>query len=129
MRCRQKLKADTMLFTQDGSELYSITDKLERWWEHFEQVSNVSVELEESVVSAVLESVPNAPQGSSSGDSLVEVPSEDESKLALEVMKDGWAPGADGISAELLRLGGEMMMQWLVHLARTIKEEEKVLND
>ena len=55
-----------------------MADKMERWREHFEQVSNVSVELEESVVSAVLESVPDVPQGFSSDDSLVEVPSEDE---------------------------------------------------
>ena len=43
-------------------------------------------------------------------------------------MKNGWAPGADSISVELLRLGGEMVMQWLVHLACIIWEE-KVLND
>ena len=115
LRCRQMLKADTMLFAQDGSELHSMANKLERRREHFEQVSSVLVELEESVVSAVLESVPDTPQGSGSYDSLVEVPSEGEIRMALNVMKNGLVPGADGISAELLRLEGEEVVQcWCI---------------
>ena len=53
LRCRQKLKADATLFAQDGSELNSMADKFQRWREHFAEVSSVSVELEEGVVSAV----------------------------------------------------------------------------
>ena len=49
LRCRQNLKTDTMLFAQDGSKLHSFADKLDRWQEHFAQVSSVSVELEESM--------------------------------------------------------------------------------
>ena len=58
----------------------------------------------ESTVSAVIESVPVSPQGLSSDDSLVKVPSEGEIRIALNIMKNGWAPGSDGISAELLKL-------------------------
>ena len=87
------------------------------------------MELEESVVSAVLKSVPVPPQGSGSDDSLVKVPSEGEVRIALNMMKNGRAPGADGISAELLKLDGEKVVQWLLHFARVTWEEEKVLED
>ena len=53
---------------QDSWALHNPADKLERWRGYSAQVSNVSVELEESVVSAVLESMPVAPQGSGSDD-------------------------------------------------------------
>ena len=55
---RQKLKASTPLLSQDGTQLNSTVDKIERWREHFAQVSNVSVELVESVVSTVVEVPP-----------------------------------------------------------------------
>ena len=39
LRLVQKLKASTSLLSQDGMQLSSIADKIERWWEHFAQVS------------------------------------------------------------------------------------------
>ena len=33
------------------------------------------------------------------------------------------------VSAELLKLGGEKVLQWLVHLVRVVWEEEKVPKD
>ena len=55
------------------------------------------------MVSVVLKSVPDATQGLVLSDSLVKMPSKDEIRMAL-VVKNCYAPGADGISAELLRL-------------------------
>ena len=55
---RQKLKASTPLLSQDGTQLNSMVDKIERWREHYAQVSNVSVELVESVISTVVEVPP-----------------------------------------------------------------------
>ena len=46
----QKLKATTTLLTSNGKELRAATSKLDRWHKHFMQVSNVSVELEESAL-------------------------------------------------------------------------------
>ena len=43
LRCKQKLKADTTLLGQNGIQLHSSADKLERWSEYFAQVSNVFV--------------------------------------------------------------------------------------
>ena len=80
------------------------------------------MELEESAVSAVLESVSVAPQGSSSDDSLVKLPSEGEIRIALNRMKNERASSADGIPVELLKLGGEKVLQWLLHLVRVVWE-------
>ena len=129
---RQKLKASTPLLSQDGTQLNSTVDKIERWREHFAQVSNVSVELMESVVSTVVEVPPlSNPECNSdnSDDHITCVPNEEEVRTALKLMKNGRAPGADGISAELLKLGGDTVVQWLLHLATVVWEEERVPED
>ena len=129
---RQKLKASTSLLSQDGRQLNSTIDKIERWQEHFAQVSNVSVELVESVVSTVVEVPPiSNPECNSdnSDDHITCVPNEDEIITALKLMKNGRAPGADGISAELLKLGGDTVVRWLLHLATVVWEEERVPED
>ena len=125
LRCRQKLKADSMLLAQDGTQLHSVVDKLERWREHFAQVGNVSVEVAEGVLSSVLESVPLSAPVSNVIDGLSSVPKECEIRAALGRMKNGRAPGADDISAELLKPGGEKVVQWLSHLAQIVWEEER----
>ena len=58
----QNLKAEATLCAQDGMQLYSAGDKLERWKEHFAQVSNTSVQLVSLVVDAVLKTSPRAPR-------------------------------------------------------------------
>ena len=42
---------------------------------------------------------------------------------------NGRVPGADGISAELLKLGGDTIVQWLLHLATAVWEKERVPED
>ena len=41
----------------------------------------------------------------------------------------GRAPGEDEITAELLKLGGEVVVQWLVSLASSVWESEKIPED
>lgn len=74
------------------------------------------MELEERVGSAVLVSVLVVPQGSSSDHSKVQ--GEGETRIALNMLKNKRAPRADGISEELLKLGGKKVVQWPLHLAR-----------
>ena len=57
------------------------------------------------------------------------MPNEEEIRTALKLMKNGRAPGADGISAELLKLGGDTVVRWLLHLATVVWEEERVPED
>ena len=44
-------------------------------------------------------------------------------------MKKGRPPGGDEITAELLKLGGEVVVQWLVSLASSVWESEKIPED
>ena len=125
----QKLKADTALLARDGSKLSSTGSKLERWREHFEQVNNISTQLVASVVESVLETAPEPSLAPGGDDSLLCVPSVDEIRAALQSMKNGRAPGGDEITSELLKLGGEAVVQCLAHLASMVWESETVPED
>ena len=46
--------------------------------------------------------------------------SEDEIQVAIAQLRDGKAPGDDGISAELLKLGGGETICWLTSLFKFI---------
>ena len=82
------------------------------------------VEVAVNVLSSVLEATPVPAPDQDHHEAMSAVPSEDEVKLALGMMKNWRTPSADNISAELLKLGGVKMMQWLVHLVEIVWEEE-----
>ena len=118
-----------MLLAQNGTHLDSAADKLERWWKKFVQVSDVSVEIDERVLSSVLETNPASPPLATTNNYLSSVPCEDEISPNLKMMKNGQTHDADPICTELLKLRGENVMQWLVDLAQIVWEKEKVLED
>ena len=107
LRHGQKLKTDSMLFTQNDTHLHSTVDRVERWWEHFAQVGSISMEVVESTLGSVLEAAPVPPPDQDQSEALSAMPSEDEVRLAVGLMKNKRAPDVDDISAELLKLGGE----------------------
>ena len=77
-----------MLLAQNGTQLRSAVDKLERWREHFAQVSNVEVEVDERVLSSVLETAWVSPPPAATNDHLLSVPCESEIRTALKMMKN-----------------------------------------
>ena len=105
LKSSQKLKADSILLVWNGTQLHSAVDKLERWWKHFVQVSNVAVEVDERVLRSVLETDLVSPPPAATNDHLFSVTCESEIRTALKKMKNGRAPLADDISAELFKLG------------------------
>ena len=60
---------------------------------------------------------------------LLSVSCESEMTMALKMMKNGQATGANDISVKLLKLGGEKVVQWLMHPARIIWKKKKVPED
>ena len=88
LRCGQKLKADSKLLAQNGTHVHSTADRLERWREHFVQVSSVSVEVVMSVLNFVLEVGALFPPEPNLNAALTAVPSRDEVKVALNLMKN-----------------------------------------
>ena len=131
MQWGQKLRPSTALLAADGrTNLSGTTEKLKRWQEYFEDVCNVSTE----IVERVLDNIPEVnPQESdvdvSSNEILSCEPSEDEIRAAIKQLKNGRAPGIDMITAELLKLGGEAVVQWLTRLAVSIWQSESVPED
>ena len=65
-----------------------------RWREHLEDLLNVVSHVESSVIDLVL-SLPGADL-----ESLTDRPTEGEVRLAIQDLKNGKAPGEDGISAD-----------------------------
>ena len=55
--------------------------------------------------------------------------SEDEIQVAITQLRDGEAPGDDGISAELLKLGGGETICWLTSLFKFIWSSESIPSD
>lgn len=54
---------------------------------------------------------------------------EDKVRVAISQLKNSEAHGEDGVTAEILRLGGELVVQWLNHLADCVWREEAVPKD
>lgn len=53
----------------------------------------------------------------------------DETKMAINSLKNWKAPGTDGIPAELLKYGGEVLHTNIHELCLTIWKEEKLPED
>jgi hypothetical protein len=121
------------LLSSTRTPLVTDEDKLKRWREHFSSVVNCSP----SVCQTTLESLPTVspPVGlppspsSSEVDPLCAPLSEEEISIALFQTKSGKAPGPDGISAEVLKLGGSASVRGLKAISDQVWKEEAVPSD
>lgn len=131
MRSQVSKPSSSYLLTKDKTILSSETSKLQRWAEYFADVSNVlrSVSL-----------TPKHCQTSLQSHHLTDI-SFQKMKICLSLSllrrfmklldnsKDGKAPGDDGISAELLKLGGAKTIRWLSSLFNSIWRSERIPSD
>ena len=60
---------------------------------------------------------------------LIQEPSEDEVREAILQLKNNKAPGDDGITAELLKLGGEAIVEEMTRIAGCIWRSERIPED
>ena len=60
---------------------------------------------------------------------LIWVPSEDEVREAIVQLKNDKAPGNDGITAELLKLGGETIVEEMTRIVGRIWQTERIQSD
>ena len=124
LRSSQALHSSSAVLAKDGvTKLFTVEKKLERWREHFEDLLNVVSHVESSVIDLV-SSLPGADL-----ESLTDRPTEGEVRLAIRDLKNGKAPGEDGISAELLKIGGDTAVEWITKLCVLIWDKEEIPKD
>ena len=123
--------ASSALVAKEGITLQSDEDKLNRWAENFKEVINYQIYID--VVPC--EDLPVVSQSFISSDTLISdedisAPlSEEEIVTAISELRSGKAPGLDGISLEMLSLGGGETICWLNLIFDTIWETESTPKD
>ena len=104
-----KKKGSVQLKSSDGMETFSDSKRVvARWSEHFQKLLNVPGDIDH-------EALDNIPQRIIKT-SLDEIPTMDEMARAIAGLKDGKAPGGDGIPAEVWKHGGENLFSRLHQL-------------
>ena len=97
------------ILAKNRSILSSDINKLQRWAEHFAEVSNCcssSRQLNTDALPDIIAATPSYRELFPDDQNLSQPISEDEIQVAITQLRDGKAPGDDSISAELLKLGG-----------------------
>ena len=116
---KQKEGIEMRVKDKTGKILLEEQKVLKRWSEHFDQLLNVSDEREAQVNAVGLEA----------REQRVEQPKELEEKElrhAISRLKLDKSPGLDGVTAELLKAGGEIVVKWTTRLTRLCMKEGKV---
>ena len=104
-----KKKGPVQLKLADGMETFSDSKRVvARWSEHFQKLLNVPGDIDH-------EALDNIPQRIIKT-SLDEIPTMDEMAKAIAGLKDGKAPGGDGIPAEVWKHGGDNLFSRLHQL-------------
>ena len=111
-----KVKPTSTILDESGQPIKDNEEKLARWKRHFDEVLNVKSIVEEEVTTNV--------EDRSTSDT-AEVTRE-EVKKAMSKLKNGKAAGSDEIVAELVKNGGEAMVDWLWELLREVWRTKQI---
>ena len=107
--------SDTIL-DEANRPLHKADEKLVRWKRYFEEVLNVQNTLEEGALSGLEDhSHTDAPEVT-----------REEVERAVKKLQNGKAAGDDRIVAELVKNGGETMIDWLVELIQEVWKTRRV---
>ena len=136
--CRPPGKAIGVLKSATGSILTTAEEKRSRWREHFEATLNV-VHVSESTSGKEEEGREEVrDKGEKDGDERVAVdvpesasvePTIEEVRAAIGRIKRGKACGADGVFGEMLRSGGELLVNRMHGLILKVWRQEHVPED
>ena len=122
--------ASSNLVAKDGRVLQSDGDKLNRWAEHFQEVVNCQINIDVIPIEDLPIVTPHSSSDTTLSDHDLSSPlSEEEIITAISELRAGKAPGPDGVSLEMLSLGGEVTIRWLKSIFDTIWATESVPED
>ena len=111
-----RVKPTTTILDESGKPLHTNEKKMARWRRHFEGVLNVRNAVTEDVIAEVEDL---------SGSDTPELTREEVEK-AVKKLRNGKAAGSDHIVAELLKNGGEAMINWLWELLKEVWKTKQV---
>ena len=98
------------ILDESGQPLQKSEEKLERWKSHFEKVLKVQNVVEATVLEDLEDcSETDAPQVT-----------REEVEQAVKKLQNGKAAGEDEIVGELLKNGGEVMIDWLLEILQDV---------
>ena len=114
--CGKKVTPADTILDESGQPLQRNEEKLARWRRHFKKVLNVDNAMSEEVMVGIMDNAD------------VETPdvTREEVEKAMKKLKNGKAAGNDNISAELLKNGGEAMVDWVTELVQEVWRTRKV---
>ena len=94
-----KKKGPVHLKSTYGMETFSHSKRVDaRWCEQFRKIVNVSGDIDHEAVDIISQRITKT--------NLDDIPTMDEMTRAIACLKDGKAPGGDGIPAEVWKHGG-----------------------
>ena len=107
------------ILAKNRSILSSDIDKVQRWAEHFAEVSNCcssSCQLDTDARPDIIAATPSDKELFPDDENLSQPISEDEIQVAIAQLRDGKAPEDDGISAEVGRRRNHLLAHFTVQL-------------
>ena len=103
------------------------SSKLERWVEHFASIKSDYSEASIEDVAVISQSI--HPLDSAEHDNLCVPLSKEKISTAISQLGSGQAPGMEGITVEMIMLGGAESVKWLKPLFDIIWHSKKVPDD
>ncbi|CAF0787582.1 unnamed protein product [Rotaria sp. Silwood1] len=108
-----------------GKLILNSTDQLERWREFFDELLNVSSSVDLQLIDQIkIQSIEKKEEERQNAQ-----PTIPEVRKALNQMKSRKAPGYDGITADLLKAGGEPVIKWLHEMFSDVWKQEKMVEE
>ena len=104
---------------KDGKTLSSIQEEVNRWTEHFKELLNRPAPLDPPDIQAAEEDLPTD----------CGIPSKEEVRKAILLLRSGKAAGPDGIPAEALKANIDTSTEILHSLLSKIWEKEQIPKD
>ena len=111
------IKTDRPLKAADGSLLTTEVQQINRWTEHFEELLNKP---SENIARSPIGNIARARRFNEDPPNVTEI------KVAIKLLKDGKAPGADNIPAELLKVDIEFSTNILKPIIEQVWEAETI---
>jgi hypothetical protein len=116
---------NTPVQDKSGKVLVNPKDTLNRWREFFHETLNVTRSINQNLIDQI-----QIPTLSVTEEYRQNMPiSVDEVRKALKQMKLRKAPGSDEITADILKAGGEPVIQWLFKFFTEIWENEQMVKE